>query len=284
MDNLLAGLDKLGINMDNLNNIYDEPESTKAKDNVNEEKKTNVIDESELIFEKTMSCPVCGKEFKSKAVRTGKAKLVNTDTDLKPNYQGFEPLKYDVIVCLHCGYAAVGRTFSHITPAQSKLIRENISRGFKGMTNTSGIYTFNDAIERHKLALANAIVMHAKNSERAYLCLKMGWLYRSMYKGIPEGDEKLEKMRQEFIEEEKKYIKSAYDGFSVSFSKEVPPICGMDENTLTYLLADLARRCGEYDNSRKYLTMVLTSRTATLKLKERARELKEIIGQDANGK
>lgn len=284
MDSLLSGLDKLGINTDGLNSIYEEPEVAKVKKAEPEEKKILAVDETELIFEKTISCPVCGKDFKTKAVRTGKAKLVNIDSDLKQNYQGFEPLKYDVIVCLHCGYAATSRVFGHITPGQIKLVRENISKSFKGMTNSSGVYTFNEAIERHKLALVNTIVIHGKNSERAYLCLKMGWLYRSMLAGLPEDDEKLAQIRKEFAEEEKKCIKSAYEGFVTSLAKEVPPICGMDINTVTYLVADLARRCGDYDNSRKCLASVLNSRNATAKLKEKARELKELLGQDVDGK
>lgn len=276
MDNLLAGLDKLGLNPNDFNSIYENEEEPKKEVKEEENAKVPVINEEEYVFEKTVCCPVCGREFKTKAVRTGKAKLVGTDTDLKPVYAGFEPLKYDVIVCLHCGYASTSKAFGHITPGQVKLVRENISAGFRGMTNSTGIYTFQDAIDRHKLALANVIAMKGKSSERAYICLKMAWLYRSMLSGLPE-DDKLAKLRQDCIDGENTCLKSAYEGFTLSYSKEVPPICGMDINTLTYLLAELARRCGDYENSKRYVATIFNSRNVNSRLKERAKELKEVL-------
>ena len=35
--------------------------------------------ETDYIFDKTIKCDVCGKEFKTKQVRTGKARFVGTD-------------------------------------------------------------------------------------------------------------------------------------------------------------------------------------------------------------
>ena len=258
MDNLLSGLDKLGLNPNSFNTIYDNVDDVKTeKDQARkeaEDRKTEAINEAEYLFDKTITCPICGKQFKTKVVRTGKARLIGTDTDLKPIYAGFEPLKYDVIACLHCGYAATSKAFGHITPGQAKMIKENISSNFCGMTNGSGIYSFMDAIDRHKLALANVIAMKGKNSERAYLCLKIGWLYRSMSSRIPGRDPNALLLKRECDSEEKKFIQSAYEGFSVSYAKELPPICGMDINTLACLLADLARRCKDYDTSLRYIS------------------------------
>ena len=63
----------------------------------------------------------------------------------------------------------------------------------------------------------------------------------------------------------------------VSRSKEDFPICGMDEATFDYLLADLAFRLGKYEISAKLASSVIVSRTATRKLKEKARDLRDII-------
>ena len=35
--------------------------------------------ETDYIFDKTIKCDVCGKEFKTKQVRTGKARFIGTD-------------------------------------------------------------------------------------------------------------------------------------------------------------------------------------------------------------
>ena len=55
------------------------------------------------------------------------------------------------------------------------------------------------------------------------------------------------------------------------------PICGMDESTFDYLLADLATRLGKYDIGARLASNVIVSRTANSKLKERARNLRENI-------
>ena len=39
-------------------------------------------------------------------------------------------------------------------------------------------YSYEKAIERYKLALYNTLVKKGKNSEKAYECLKISWLYR----------------------------------------------------------------------------------------------------------
>lgn len=283
MGNLFSGLDKLGLNPDAIGNLYDEAEDAKNPESaVEQDTKKKTINEAEFIFDKTMTCPACGRQFKTKAVRTGKAKLLGTDTDMKPIYDGFEPLKYDVIVCLHCGYAATTKSFGHITPGQVRMLREGISRNFKGITNSLDIYNYFDALDRHKLALANAVVIKMKSSEKAYICLKMAWIYRSMVAAIPKTDEMMKKLCEDYKAEEKKCLASAYEGFTTSLAKEIPPICGMDANTVTYLIADIARRIGDYEGAKKYLNVLLGARVMPAKLRERARILKENLDKVKN--
>ena len=40
---------------------------------------TGDVKETDYIFDKTIKCDVCGKEFKTKQVRTGKARFIGTD-------------------------------------------------------------------------------------------------------------------------------------------------------------------------------------------------------------
>lgn len=278
MWNLFTDLKEMGVKGLNENMIFDtEKENAGNARDTNQQKVLNVHTESEFIFDKKYQCPVCGKDFTSKCVKTGKARLINSDADLKPNYSGIEPLKYDVIVCCHCGYASLVRNFGHITAGQSKLVKDNISVNFKGIKKSGeSYYTFEEAEERYKLALANAIVMKIKNSERAYLCLKLGWLYRYAGKQEEEKGSSISVIN-DLKEKEFSCIKMAYEGFSISYAKELPPICGMDSNVLAYLLSDLARQCKDYENAMKYVGTVLTSRVANERIKSRAREEKELL-------
>lgn len=280
MANLFSGLEAFGLgNMSNLE-VYGSDEKNGSKPGAEGEEKAKVV-EADLIFDKSYNCPVCDKEFKSKMVKTGKVKLISADTDLRPKYQLVDSLKYDAIVCPHCGYAALNRFFNYITSGQAKLVKAQISSSFKGIKTDGEILTYDDAIARHKLALVNTIVKKSKLSERAYTCLKTAWMLRGKAEALmaedPNGSrEEIQKLQKEELE----FITNAYEGFVEAFSKEMFPMCGMDENTMTYLVADLARRIGKYEEASRWISKVLIARDANERIKSKARELKELIRQN----
>ena len=58
------------------------------------------------------------------------------------------------------------------------------------------------------------------------------------------------------------------------------PIAGMDESTLKYIMADLARKLKRYEESARLLASVLTSKATNHRLKDAALDLKELIKKD----
>ena len=71
------------------------------------------------------------------------------------------------------------RDFDRITPTQARMIREQISSRFRKVYEPdTGVYSYDAAIQRYKLSLLNAAVKRGKESEKAYTCLKIAWLYR----------------------------------------------------------------------------------------------------------
>lgn len=280
MSNLFSGLDALGLGpLENIDVYSSENTNGKAggDKNVSSASAKPKMVEADVIFDKTFTCPVCDKEFKSKNVKTGKVKLLSADSDLRPKYQLVDSLKYDAVVCPYCGYAALNRFFNYMTGAQAKLIKAQISANFKGISQDGDIYTYDDAIMRHKLALVSTIVKRGKTSEKAYTCLKLAWMYRGKAESLPSDTPDYDKVKKELTDEELDCIKNAYDGFLNAFSKETFPMCGMDENTVTYLAADLARRCGKYEEASRWISKVLTSRDANERIKTKAREIKDLI-------
>lgn len=275
---LFSGLEKFGLGKLEKMEVFEE--DTKKKAGSGEKAEKPKVTEEDLLFDKTFTCPVCDEEFHSKMIRTGKVKLLSADTDLRPKYQLVDSLKYDALVCPNCGYAALSRFFKFMMPAQAKLIRENISKNFSGLAPTGNIYTYDDAIARHQLALANAVVKKAKTSEKAYTCLKMAWLYRGKAESLPSDTPDYDNVIKELKKSEKELLENAYDGFLSAFSKEAFPMCGMDELTVTYLVADLARRIGKYEESSRWISKVLASRQANERIKNRAREIKELLNKD----
>ena len=276
---LFSGLEKFGLGKLEKMEVFEEDAKKKAAGTDNKVEKPKITEE-DLLFDKTFTCPVCDEEFHSKMIRTGKVKLLSADTDLRPKYQLVDSLKYDALVCPKCGYAALSRFFKFMMPAQAKLIRENISKNFSGLAPTGNIYTYDDAIARHQLALANAVVKKAKTSEKAYTCLKMAWLYRGKAESLPSDTPDYDKVIKELQSSEIELLENAYEGFLAAFSKEAFPMCGMDELTVTYLVADLARRIGRYDESSRWISKVLSSRQANERIKNRARDIKELLNQD----
>lgn len=274
MGSLFSGLEKFGLSKLEKMDVFEE-ESKKAEENG--KAVTKEVHEEDFLFDKSYDCPVCDEEFHSRMIRTGRVKLLSSDTDLRPKYQHVDCLKYDVLVCPKCGYAALSRFFKFMLPAQAKLIRENISSNFKGLPGSGNTYTYDEAIERHQLALANTVVKKAKNSERAYTCLKTAWLFRGKAETLPEDTPDRDTVLEELKKGEKELLENAYTGFESAFSQEDFPMCGMDEITLTYLLADLARRTGRKEESSRWVSRVLTAKGANERIKNRARDIKELL-------
>ena len=277
MAGLLSGLEQFGLGGLEDMNLYEEPNHGEAStnDEANKEPVKPVIQEQDFIFDKTYTCPVCDKEFKAKTVKVGKAKLVGTDQDLRPKYEDIDLLKYDIIMCPHCGYAALSRYFKFLTAMQGKKIREIITKAFKKMPESGAIYTYEEALERYKLALANAIVKQAKASEKAYICLKTAWLLRGKGETFDTKLSNYKELKTEIDESEKEFLKNSLEGFLAARQSEGFPMCGMDEATVDYLIAVTAMKFEQYDVATKLVSNILVSSTTNPRMKDKARELKE---------
>lgn len=240
--------------------------------------------ERKFLFEKKITCPVCRQEFTARMVKSQKLQLARTGRDLRPIYKGIDTGKYDVLVCPHCGYAALARYFNVLTDSQIALIKETVSAYFKEWHPKDDVYSYEEAIASYKLAIANAIVKKAKISEKAYICLKMGWILRGMREDIRRrGDaEEAEEFLNACEQKELQYLKQAYDGFIIAMENESYPICGMDEATVHYLAAALAVELGMYDNALKLVVYVLHMDNLSDKLHQRAETLQEWTIQKKN--
>jgi len=246
------------INKIDLENLYiTEKERDKKKGQEIGSKKINPAD---CLYDKTYECPVCSNEFKSKAIRKGKARYIHNEIDLKPLFEPIQPDYYDVIICNKCGYSAISSCFTRISDSQAEKITSSITPKFYPKQYPE-IYSIDDAIERYKLALLSCIVKNAKAGEKAYVCLKIGWFYRD----------------KKDIKNELKYIKAAFDGFKTAYESETFPICGLDEHTLLYMIAALGVRIGCYKEALRALGQLSTQRNLSTRLKNKIYDLKEYI-------
>ena len=275
---ILSGLGKFG-----LGNLEDQNLYEKEKEKVVQENKpveVKVPEEGDFLYDKKCICPVCGEEISTLTVRAGKVHVKKVDTDLRPVYEQVDEIKYDIVACPECGYAALGRYFKTLTKRQIDDIRNKICMNYKPQRDQKTIYTYEDAKERYQLALANAIVKNAKASEKAYLCLKTAWLIRGETERMSADQvADFEAKKKANLEEEQELLKNALDGFVMARQTEEFPIAGMNTVTLDYLLAALYMETGQYDAASKMIGGILTSRSANSHIKDRAYDLKELLAE-----
>ncbi|OPZ89510.1 MAG: hypothetical protein BWY74_02696 [Firmicutes bacterium ADurb.Bin419] len=125
------------------------------------------------------------------------------------------------------------------------------SRKFNGERNLE------TAMETFKLALYNLQKMDAKASDLAKVCIRIAWLYRL------NNDEK-----------ENEFLKHALRFYTEAYDKERFPINKLDEFTCMYLIAELNRRIGDFENSINWFNKLISSPDARANkvLLEMARE------------
>lgn len=272
---LFDGMEAFGVGNMTTQEMFEDPKAKEAalKAKMAAEKK---FVEEDFLFEKSYECPVCYKEFKEHTIRTGKARLLKTAMDLRPTFEGIEPLKYDVVQCKECGFTALTRYFVPMTVAQRKAITEKVSANFK-KPEEKKLYSYDDAITRYRMALVNSVVKQAKASEKAYVCLRGGWLCRSYIEDMQEkGNEDAAKIAEVTALEEE-FLKNAFEGFIQAEQSENFPMCGMDESTLEYLIAALAIRFKRLDIASKLISNLLMSQNVNARVKDKVRDLKDEV-------
>ena len=210
------------------------------------------------LYDKSHTCPMCDKDFKTKAIRIGKNQLTEIDDDLYAHYNIVNPLLYDVLQCPHCRYTAAAKTFEKLLPKQKAWILDELRIIQQQPLSDSEYTTTEEAIHKHKLALLIAMSKKTKLSEQSYLALHIAWLYRDL------ND----------VTNEKVFLEKAFNGFSEALSTETSPLMGIDEFTLMYMLAAIAYKLNKLDESKQYLSIVLTTPGLSARIKDRALELK----------
>ena len=278
MNNLLAGMEKFGFDAsEGIDILKDDKKKTSVPKNATVEEKAE-IQEKDLLIDKKVECPLCFTQITYKSTLTTKLKRLEPDFDLRPNFEGIDDTKYGVIFCNHCGYAALNKFFEHVSTGQKKMIRAGVCEKFRPIPVPTGdTYTYDFAVERHKLALVTAMAKRAKLSEKSYICLKVAWLRRAELENLPADVTPEQKKEKE--EEMQGFYRQAYDGFTQVLSTEMPPFCGMDEQTVQFMLANMAMYFNEYDKAAKLVADLLTSPGVNRRIKDKCSDLKPVILQ-----
>ncbi|MCX7711299.1 MAG: DUF2225 domain-containing protein [Clostridia bacterium] len=256
-NDLFNNLKSLGF--DNLSEV----DLYKAETKQTEIKSVSRTSPADFLFDRKIECPCCGKQTTVRAVKSSGVRVISRDTDFMTYYQDPNPMLYDAWVCIFCGYAALSSKFSVISDRQIRLIKENITSKWTSSKKYPAVYDIDTAIEMHQLALLNCVVKMGKDSEKAYTCLKIAWLYR-----LKKDD------ANEF-----KFLLQAQKGFVLTLEKEVFPVVGLDEESMEYLIGELFRRLDSDSEALKWFSRVLCNPKAKAKIKDMARDQRDLINK-----
>jgi uncharacterized protein (DUF2225 family) len=203
--------------------------------------------DSKKIYNTTVSCPVCNNQFPGTKVRLGSYRILSHDSDFAVNYEGVNPILYDIFVCNNCGYAAYQDHFDIIRPKDKTLIATQVYPFWK-QRSYSGERTLNTALQTYKLALYLLQLRDAKSSEIAKTCLRIAWLYR--WKGDPRETE---------------FLQFALEYYSRAYQIERFPLEKMDDAHCTYLIAELHRKLGNLEDAAQWFGKLFSNPQARQK-------------------
>ncbi|APH14623.1 hypothetical protein NPD5_1936 [Clostridium sporogenes] len=223
------------------------------------------LKEKSLLYDKEVTCPVCGNTFKAKSIKTSSYRILKKDSDLFIRYSIINPYFYDVWVCNECGYAAMKKDFNKIRFFQINSVKEQITSTWIPREYPE-VYNIDVAIERFKLSLLNYVVIESAYSKKGFNCLKLAWMYRL------KDDYDKEKL---FLSEALESLKEAY--FSEDF-----PIYRMDRYTTMYLIGELLRRTGNSEEALRWFSNVITCPGISSRLKNLARDQNDLIKEEMN--
>jgi len=259
MSEIFNGLEELGFKKIDIDDIYG-----KDKEKIKVAQKH--ISEKNPLYLTTVCCPVCGNNYKEKAVKSSSSRIASKDTDLFIRYDIINPYFYDVWICNKCGYSALKVDFPKIREGEIELISEKITPKFKPKIYPE-FYDLDIAIERYKMALINAVYMESKWSRKAIICLKLAWMYRLMNS---ENGKEMERV----------FLKEAVKGLEEAYMKESFPLYGMDNLTTMYLIAEIHRRLGNHSVALTWFSNLITSKGVKPNLKELARTQKDLVKEE----
>ena len=193
-------------------------------------------------WKKQFECPLCETRFDSIKIFSDAVKVKSRDTDLKPNYDGVNPLFFSLVVCPKCYYTAFEQDFQEIPKRMEpeKLVKlKKVLKIAKEKyeMDLSENRTLDDAIKMYSLAVV-VYTLAGDELKLAELYLRLSWFFRE------KGDED-----REFIAIARtiKHLEHVYE--KVKNLK--------DEDRIIYLLGELNLKLGRKEDARRWFSRLI---------------------------
>ena len=100
---LLGGLEKYGFDEEALQNAFNASMKKREGKKVVQKGEEVALAEEDFLLLKSVVCPICENVFSTMVVKSGRARRMEPDFDLRPRFEGIDVNKYDVTSCRKCG-------------------------------------------------------------------------------------------------------------------------------------------------------------------------------------
>lgn len=241
------------------------------------------------LFWKGFSDPLSGQSFEAPLLRVSAISPLSRDPDLCTRYRGVNPLHYGVIVA-PSGFA--GEELVYARPPKLLIRdREALLRGIARQSPASGgpaeagqaLY-FLLSRERspelvsasYELALACAAALRIPRSELAGLQLRATWVLRERLSGAEAGSEALGRRYAQLRSAALASYRECYEGEDLSRMK-------LGYSGVAYLIGELLRERGDYDEAFRWLSKVIQDRGAVPEIQRLARGRLELSQEQRRG-
>jgi uncharacterized protein (DUF2225 family) len=197
----------------------------------------------EPLYPIKVTCLFCQVEFNTSRVRSSFKKSIKTDTDFGIHYKEINPEYYVVRVCPSCGLATTENFSDKMTKDQKRAFEEKVKDNWN-MRDYSGERSWEEAMQTYKLALVCAQIKDEKDRIIAGILHHIAWLYRE----------------KEDTEQEMRFLRFALNAYIGVYETE-----GLDLNNakLMYLIGELYRRLGEFNEAVKWFARVVNDKKIT---------------------
>jgi len=227
-----------------------------------------------VFWEKQVDCLVCKNKFLTKNVKASTIRIKKRDTDFRGIYESVNPNWYLVWVCTKCYYAAFKEDFSTLKEKYIEVLQKSTEERRQKAKGSDFNKERNHylALIGYELAAYCYNLTDSSNEKIGSLYLKAAWLSREV----------------KVWSLEKIFLAKALQCYYTAYESE--PDLKMDHSLVVYLIGELNRRLGNYQEALRFLGRVYDDRKGrcNLEVKRLAHEqyfmVKEIIEKEENKK
>ncbi|MCH1625529.1 DUF2225 domain-containing protein [Ferdinandcohnia quinoae] len=226
--------------------------------------------ELEPLYDKSKTCSICNKGYKTKRLRSGFVKAIKHDSDFCSYYENeaLNPLLYYVSVCPHCGFSVSEEFTTSFPPNTIEAIKNNICAKWSG-SNYCEERSIQKAISTYKLAIYSATLKEEKHITIAGLYMRLSWIYRTIHND----------------EQENRFMSLALEEYIQSYLNSDFLNTQMSVTRLFYLIGEVSWRTGNTDQATKYFSKVIEKQkdnTQEKNIVEMAKERWQEIREEKN--